>query len=184
MMATLFSETGFSETGISATGNHWTLTTVVAGSQSPPALGRHARLLPFVDGADSGLVLLVKPGHPAFVNGEPLIGQMQVLKHKDELLLDGARHFYSAESKPMVVPFHLAAGQRRPRCPVCRVAIEDGQPVVLCPGCRRTFHEIAAAADHSAKGCWTYNTHCRFCEHPTDLQGSDFWTPAKEACHD
>jgi hypothetical protein len=173
-MATIFSETE----------NHWTPVTVAAGGDSPPALGGHARLLPIADGAERGLVLLVEPGHAAFVNGEPLIGQMQVLKHKDELLLDGARHFYSAESKPIVVPFHQAAGQRRPRCPVCRMAIEDGQPVVFCPGCARTFHEIAEAADHAAKCCWTYNTHCRFCQHPTDLGGSDFWTPAEEACHD
>ncbi len=40
------------------------------------------------------------------------------------------RLFYSAESTPLVVAFHNAAGSQTPTCPLCRGPIRDGQQAV------------------------------------------------------
>ena len=82
-----------------------------------------------------------------YVNGSAVIGGIHVLRHKDELVVDGARAYFSAESTPVVEVYQHDGSRRRPRCPICRGEIQDGQSIVRCPGCSRISHQIAATAD-------------------------------------
>jgi hypothetical protein len=124
-------------------------------------------------GADRGALLLVRPGVWVRVNGEPVLGGLRRLAHKDEILLASARMFFSLESTPTVVIFHAPAGGRAPVCPICRGPIRDGSEAVQCPGCGRWFHQ----AD---KPCWTYAPTCRFCNHPTPFAAEAAWRPDRE----
>jgi hypothetical protein len=138
----------------------------------------------FGSGSESGVALIVRDGVSARVNGRPVPGGLRVLEHRDELLLGQERLFYSAESTPLVVAFHNAAGNRAPTCPLCRGPIRDGQQAVQCPGCARWFHQIAATSDAPGKPCWTYAETCRFCNHPTALSGEPAWHPGLEEMHE
>jgi len=150
---------------------------------------RGLRLVPFGHaasggGADGGIALLAPPGAPAaYVNGEQLIGGLRILEHRDEILCGLGRWYYSAESRAEIRAFSLAAGERRPRCGVCRSPIEDGQHVVACPQCKRLYHQIAEQPPAPAKPCWTYRPQC-LCGHPTALDEDALWRPEKEACCD
>jgi hypothetical protein len=137
------------------------------------------RLFPLGQGSEAAVVLLVPLGVAALVNGEPLLGGLRVLAHRDEILVGGRRFYYSAQSKPAVSTYRLAEGARRPRCAVCRMAIEDGQNVVTCPGCGRVFHQLEAEGDRPAKQCWTYRPAC-LCTHPTPLTDEAVWRPEQE----
>jgi hypothetical protein len=108
------------------------------------------------------------------VNGLPVLGGLRLLGHKDEVLAEGARFFFSVESAPEVVVFQLPPGGRAPICPVCRGPVREGAQVVQCPGCSRWFHQL------EAKPCWTYAPACRFCNHPTPLVAGSAWRPDRE----
>jgi hypothetical protein len=137
------------------------------------------RLFQAGKGSETMMLLLVPPSTTAFVNGEPLLGGIHVLAHRDELLVAGRRYCYSAISKPEVSVFALAAGARRPRCVVCRFALEDGQAVVFCPGCGRAFHQMEAQGDRPEKKCFSFRPQC-LCGHPTSLDGAAQWHPLHE----
>jgi hypothetical protein len=134
-------------------------------------------------GATAGAALLVRPGVWVRVNGEPVLGGLRLLLHKDEVCAEDARLFFSAESAPAVVPFQAPAGGRVPTCPVCRGPIREGSPAVRCPGCGRWFHQGEAGAGRPAKPCWTYAPSCRFCDHPTSFAAEATWRPDREPCH-
>jgi hypothetical protein len=138
----------------------------------------------FGKGAEGGVALLAGPGVEVRVNGLPLVGGLRVLEHRDELLIDGQRYCFSAQSTPVVTTFHLQDGARRPTCPVCRGPLRDGEHAVHCPGCARWYHQIEPAEEHRGRTCWTYAATCRFCQHPTSLDGEAGWTPEKEETHD
>ncbi len=137
-------------------------------------------VVPFDDGGKPGHVLVAKPRGLVRVNGMPVIGGLRALGHKDELIVGSRRMFFSSESVPVVEVYEHDRQGRRPRCPVCRAAVEDGQTVVRCPGCSRVYHQIAAADDTPEKPCWTYSPSCRFCDHPTTLSGEPTWRPELE----
>lgn len=143
------------------------------------------RLLGFGQGAERGVVLLAALGSWVRVNGQPVLGGLRILEHKDEILLgQGRRRFYySSERKPVVVPFALVGGERLPTCPVCRGPIKEGELAVCCPGCARWHHQSDGSDGGKAKACWTYNPTCRFDNHPTDLDGGPVWRPELEECH-
>ncbi len=138
------------------------------------------RIVPFGDRAGAyGVALLVAEGHSVWVNGRPVPAGIKVLSHRDEVLAGGRTIYFSDESLPAIRVFALAPNQRRPRCAVCRMAIEDGQTVVGCPRCGRLFHQAEDAAAENAKACWTYRAQC-LCGHPTGLDASAVWRPEKE----
>ncbi|NND97833.1 MAG: hypothetical protein HKN47_10950 [Pirellulaceae bacterium] len=118
------------------------------------------------------------------VNGRAVVAGLQVLKHKDELQFGDRQMFFSAESVPKVTVYRHDGAKRRPHCPVCRAEIEDGQHMVVCPGCSRRYHQIATAGDATEKPCWTYRESCRFCEQPTSLSGQPNWRPDAESIHE
>ena len=130
----------------------------------------------------AGGVALVAPVHVrVWVNGQPMIGGLRVLTHRDELLLaEGERVYYSAESRPTIEPYSASAEGRPVRCPVCRDHLVEGVAAVRCPGCGRWFHQIDKAPGQPGRPCWTYADKCRFCGHPTTLSGEDVWRPEEE----
>jgi hypothetical protein len=140
-------------------------------------------LYPVVQGAERGALLMAAPGTWVRVNGHPILGGARVLDHKDEILVLGGRLFFSLETTPTVVSFHVPDGMRAPTCPICRGPIKDGMAAVQCPGCARWCHQIEAADGRTAKPCWTYAPTCRFCSHPTAFAAEAAWRPDREEAH-
>lgn len=134
-------------------------------------------------GLGGGMGLLVRPGLPVRVNGQPVLGGLRVLDHRDEILVGPRRFFFSAESTPVRVLFRLDEGQRPPTCPVCRGVLHEGDQAVCCPGCDRWYHQVEAEPGRRARPCWTYAESCRFCNHPTALTANAGWRPEKEETH-
>jgi hypothetical protein len=173
-MGTIWQEQGGADGHLS-----WTPADASIVIREPP-LG--LRLVPFGAGADGGMALMVPPRTVAvWVNGESIVAGLRVLEHRDEILCGDSRWYYSAESRAEVKTYVLPAGERRPRCGVCRSPLDDGQPAVACPQCGRLYHQIAEQAAAPAKPCWTYRPEC-LCGHPTALDESALWRPDKEAC--
>jgi hypothetical protein len=141
------------------------------------------RLVRFGEGAEGGVALLVQPGVYVRVNGLPILGGLCILQHRDEVLVDSQRVYFSSESTPLVMAFRLEAGARRPTCPVCRGPVGENDPAVRCPGCGRWFHQIEASEGRRGKTCWTYAATCRFCSHPSSLAGEPVWRPEQEESH-
>lgn len=124
--------------------------------------------------------LLVRPGVRARVNGEPVLGGLRLLEHRDEILLGPVRLYFSAQTAPVRVAFHLRDGERPPVCPLCRGPVREGMQAVQCPGCSRWFHQLDATAEAAARPCWTYAPTCRFCNHPTPFDADAAWRPGRE----
>lgn len=133
--------------------------------------------------SERGAVLMVHPGVWVRINGQPVLGGVRVLDHKDEILLAETRLYFSMEATPLVVLYRPAEGSRPPICPICRGPIRDGMQAVQCPGCGRWFHQLAADGDRPAKSCWTYAPTCRFCSHPTAFGAESAWRPEREEAH-
>jgi hypothetical protein len=159
-------------------GAGWQACPIADGSNDSPA-GGGIRFLT-LGAADKGVGLLVGPGVRVRVNGQPVVGGFRVLDHRDEILVDRTRYYFSAESTPVRVTFQAQAGARLPTCPVCRGPIKEGDEVVRCPGCTRWYHQLDATENRRAKPCWTYAATCRFCGHPTPLTGEFAWRPELE----
>jgi len=131
------------------------------------------RLVPFLQDGVHGMALLLERGATAVVNGDA-IHDLALLGDRDEILVGARRFYFSNESLSTVTAFQLEAGKRRPNCGVCRGPIQDGDLVVLCPRCGRTFHQ-SEGREH-----WTYRAACPFDGHPTSLTGESSWSPAAE----
>jgi len=134
-------------------------------------------------GSETLAVLLARADAAVRVNGQPLVGGMRVLSHRDEILVGARRFYFSAESTPVRAPFQLEGTSRRPVCPVCRGPLKDGDLAVACPGCGRWHHQADAVEGQRTRACWTYATECRFCKHPTAMTGQPTWTPEQEEAH-
>jgi hypothetical protein len=130
-------------------------------------------------GSSGGAALFVRPGFGVRINGEPVLGGLRILEHKDEILAATVRLCFSQETTPVVVTF-ATSGQRPPICPICRGPVRDGMQAVQCPGCGRWFHQRDAEGQQPAKPCWTYAPTCRFCRHPTSFAGDAAWRPDRE----
>jgi hypothetical protein len=135
------------------------------------------QLVPYRQGTRVRHALMAAALAAIRVNGSPVIGGLRVLNDQDEIRIGSQRMFFSAESTPVVEIYQQQTSGRRPRCPVCRAEIQDGQSVVRCPGCSRFHHQIDATDAAAAKPCWTYAPTCRFCEHPTSMSGEPTWRP-------
>jgi hypothetical protein len=146
----------------------------------PPAGSCGFLVLPYRDATRQKHALIVPPAAQARFNGRPVVGAICVLEHKDEVVVEGQRMFFSVESKPEITAYRHDDSRRRPRCPTCRQPIEDGEAVVRCPGCERIYHQIGQTDEAPEKPCWTYAPKCRFCEHPTALVGEPTWRPEHE----
>ncbi len=173
-MAILWTRSG---AGFVATTRECVRDTAAAGVAGPSAIGAEFQIVAFREGSRPARALIAAAGVSVRVNGAAVVGGLRVLHHKDELVVGAQQLFFSAESVPAVEVYQHDESGRRPRCPVCRAEIQDGQSVVRCPGCSRLYHQIEAGADTAAKPCWTYSPACRFCEHPTSMSGEPTWRP-------
>jgi hypothetical protein len=158
--------------------NRWTALPIGDGAGGLAIHG--IRFVRFARGADRAHALLAMPETTVWVNGQPVLGGLRVLDHKDEVLLGTTRLFFSAESTPVAATYSPTLGTRTPTCPVCRGPVRAGERAVQCPGCSRWFHQFDAV---EAKQCWTYAATCRFCSHPTALTGEAAWRPEMEDRH-
>ena len=58
-------------------------------------------------------------------------------------------------------------------CVRCKLALEDGQRVVVCPSCLAIHHQ-----DPSLElPCWTYAETCAQCSRGTRMNNAYAWTP-------
>src|SRR5262245_18008057 len=140
----------------------------IAADAAAPADTLLLRVPELPDRAESWALL---PNRAARVlrNGEPLVLGLAVLRHRDELRVDGAEAFYfSTERLAVVEP---CARDDAPRCPRCAQAIERGEPAVRCPGCGVLHHQL------SDRPCWTHLPRCALCDQSTDLAAGFRWTP-------
>lgn len=123
-------------------------------------------------GPEASWVLVAAPGAaPGLqVNGQALALGLRVLRDRDELSADGASWFFSTETLPRIEPF---PGPDGAACPRCKIAIDPGQSVVRCVGCRVVYHQS------EERPCWLYGETCALCGRPTALDRGYAWTPAE-----
>ncbi len=121
------------------------------------------------DGAASAWAVLAGRTARVAVNGESLALGVAVLRHRDELRIEGAGPLYfSDERLARVEPCDREDG---PRCPRCAQPIPCGDLAVRCPGCGVLHHQLPQ------RPCWTHLPRCALCDVPTSLEGDLSWTP-------
>ena len=130
-------------------------------------------LQPFGTGSLRGVALLLAADIQAWVNGYRIWGGLQVLQHRDEIVLadQSRRLLYSQETQPQVSVYEPEDGAAAVKCVICRVAFQAGDPIVRCPRCDRMYHQT------ENKPCWSYREACGVCGHPTAMDGSNLWRP-------
>ncbi|MCC6850248.1 MAG: hypothetical protein IT294_17290 [Deltaproteobacteria bacterium] len=104
------------------------------------------------------------------VNGAPLLTGVAVLRDRDELLIDGARVYFSTEAHPVVTT--PPPGDRPLHCPRCTVAIAMNAAAVACPTCGIWHHESAD------RQCWTHAAVCASCDQATAFDAPFRFDPA------
>ena len=121
-------------------------------------------------GVDAGARWIVLGPSTIRVNGASLAAGIAVLRDRDELWMDGARMFFSTETRATCVP--CPSGQRALRCPRCTTSIVTGSPAVACPQCGVWHHQS------DERECWVYSAVCASCDHPTALDAPYRFDPA------
>src|SRR5688572_12026300 len=58
-------------------------------------------------GSEAVAVLLARAETSVRVNGQPMVGGMRVLSHRDEILVGARRFYFSAEATPVRAPFQM-----------------------------------------------------------------------------
>ena len=119
--------------------------------------------------AGSEWVLLADPGARARINGEPLALGIRVLRDRDEIVLGGARSYFSTECLACVEPFPGA--EVAVVCARCRQKIEPRSAAVRCPGCATWCHQTEDLP------CWEYAPTCPLCSASTALDAGYRWEP-------
>ncbi len=119
---------------------------------------------------DAQWAVLADPGSPVLVNGTPVVGDLKILRDRDQLLLPTAgRAFFSTERLAEIIPMIETA--REIRCPRCKTPVIKGSPAVRCPSCQLWHHQS------DDRPCWSYSTVCGGCSQPTALDAGFQWTP-------
>lgn len=137
----------------------WARTELVAATHRVPGAA--------IVSATGAWVLIAAPA--VRVNGAGLVTGIQVLRDRDEIVVDARRLWFSTEARAAVAPY---AGAEAVACPRCRLDVEPGMPAVVCPGCAVVHHERADELP-----CWTYAPRCAVCDQPTGLDADLRWTP-------
>ena len=141
---------------------------IVSGAGSPPSIHRCQ-----VQGRECW-VLLTSPTDALWVNGQPTLASIHVLRDRDSLWWPGSGiAYFSAEALARVEPFS-AVGQLA-HCVRCKLEMKPGQPAVRCPnpGCGLYHHEDP----EQDRNCWTYAPTCAACDQPTALDAGYRWVP-------
>lgn len=116
--------------------------------------------------------LLSPAGANVRVNGESVFLGSRAVHHRDEILIEGERFFFSTEKLAAIEP--LPDMGHTVHCARCKQAAPAGGPAVCCPGCGAWFHQ------NGEYGCWTYDEKCSLCGFSTALGGGYQWTPDLE----
>lgn len=129
-----------------------------------------------VEGRGNWLVLS-RPSIRLMINGRFTPGGIRVLRDRDEVVFEGARLYFSAEERAIIVPFPAAADAgpgRETRCARCKDPIRGDSPAVKCPYCSAWHHQDEGAD----RPCWTYAATCANCRQTAGFQQEYQWTPA------
>lgn len=116
--------------------------------------------------------ILSPAGAQVRVNGETLFLGTRSLKHRDEILVDGARFFFSTERLAVIEP--LPELDHAVHCARCKQPVAAGVLAVRCPGCGAWHHQ------NEQFGCWAYAAKCALCDFATEMSGGYRWTPDQE----
>jgi hypothetical protein len=143
-----------------------------ANRKATGELANGIELASFETGSQRGVALLLAADIKAWVNGYRIWGGLQILQHRDEIVLaDQSRFLYSQETQPQVSVYEPGDGSPAVKCVICRTAFKARDPIVRCPQCGRIYHQS------ENKPCWTYRTECGVCGHPTAMDCSNLWRP-------
>lgn len=140
--------------------------------RDPEAAAPHALLLrrrEAAEPADAGWALVADRRLRVFVNGEPLVVGLALLRDRDEIRVDGAEPVYLSTER--LARVEACERDDAPRCPRCASPIARGELAVRCPGCGVLHHQRAD------RGCWSYAPKCALCDHASDLEAGLRWTP-------
>ena len=150
-------------------------------TQAAPADKRAERsrliLVPWQDSGKVRWALVCSRSTDARVDGDPVIGGLHILCHREAIGIGGAASplFFLDEDPARIQSF---PGATHPvKCERCKTLVEKGQNVVHCPGCGRWHHQ---EEEDGGRECWTYAKTCatRGCPQPTSLDSTFSWTPA------
>ena len=123
---------------------------------------------------DGQWAVLVEPGSTVLVNGTPVVGDLKILRDRDQVLLPTAgRAFFSTERLAEITP--MIETPREIRCPRCKAPVVAGSPAVRCPSCQLWHHQ------DPYRTCWTYSPVCGGCSQATALDAGFHWTPDRTA---
>ena len=140
-----------------------------AGGELRPAAPGDVSHLRFLAVEKDSWVLLASPAGVVRVNGDPVVAGIRVLRDRDEIVLGGARCFFSAERLARIEPFPGADGDVI--CPRCKRPIAPATPAIRCPGCGTWHHQ------EGERSCFTYAPKCALCEQASDLNAGFRWQP-------
>jgi hypothetical protein len=122
-------------------------------------------------GANQYVVMGTSDEATLAVNGY-LIPTLRVLRHKDEILVENARYYFSAESPVEVREWSEAAPGEAVLCARCHARLRGGDLVAACPSCGAVCHESEDLA------CLSYEPECPRCGAAISMDSAKFsWTP-------
>lgn len=121
---------------------------------------------------DASWYILSPAGAQVRVNGEALFLGTRSIKHRDEILVDGERFFFSTESLATIEP--LPTLEHAVHCARCKQSVATGDLAVRCSGCGAWHHQ------NEKFGCWAYDGKCALCDFVTEMSGGYRWTPDQE----
>ncbi len=132
-----------------------------------PETPADAWVVPFIENGSRHAALVVAPGvRDLFVGGRSPLDVI-VLEERIELVIRGARLYFTAR-EPLVIARHEGAAS----CGVCGEPVKDCD-AIGCTSCAAVTHE-GALADGGERLCFSHRGSCPGCQ----LRREDFdWTP-------
>ena len=111
------------------------------------------------------------PAVSMMVNGNAVCTGLTMLADKDVIsFASGQPEWVFTTERNACVEFYQ--GEPGLHCPRCKLPLEPGQPMVVCPGCSAVHHQL----EH--RSCWTYAPTCALCDRATPLEEATCsWTP-------
>ena len=136
-----------------------------------------ALLVPFVENEMEHAALVRSPlAQSLWLNGHQPVGDLRVLRDRDEIVLNGEVLYFGTASDVEVVPFPDIDAQAL--CARCTGVLHSRDRAVACPSCRAWHHEgKLARASEESRSCWSYDDRCACCGRSRE---SLAWRPEDE----